>query len=81
MQVLSTALISEKLFYLDNVKMNRYSNIFACNHWGDVVEHSRVKIEKDPHYYLNANYVRSLVDDKIFAIFGQAPVSPFDNMW
>ena len=45
-------------------------------------EHSRVKIPGlGPNYYLNGNEVRSLVDNKIFTIFSQAPVAPFDNFW
>ena len=34
-----------------------------------------------PDYYLNGNEVRSLMDGKVYAIFTQAPVSPFDNFW
>ena len=81
MQVLSTVIIDENLFDLERIKMNRYSKYFACNYWGNVVEHSRVKMDENHQFYLNANYVRSLVDDEIFAIFSQAPLAPFDGMW
>ena len=47
----------------------------------DLDEHSRVKVEGNPDFYLNANEMKSIVDEKTFAIFGQAPVPPFDNFW
>lgn len=80
--MLSAAEIDAEVFYDKKTNMNRYSDIWACIPFPDLDEHSRVKIPQlGEEYYINANEVRSLVDGKVFTIFGQAPVAPFDNFW
>lgn len=37
-------------------------------------KHNRVNVEGINNFYINASYMRSVIDDDIFAIFAQAPI-------
>lgn len=63
----------EETLYIQKTNKNRYIDILVCNYYKYLDHHNRIKCKHSKNFYLNASMMKSIVDQKDFAIFGQAP--------
>ncbi len=45
-------------------------------------KHNRIQIETVHNFYINASFMRSVIDNEIYAVFAQAPVKKvIEHFW